>query len=405
MQGKCVVLGVTGGIAAYKAAEIVSTLKKRGVDVWCVMTENATRILPAQTLETLSGHPVAVHLFQREAPWEVEHIALAQRADVFLIAPATANFLGKMAGGIADDMLTTTVMATRAPVLIAPAMNTAMWENAATQHNVAVLASRGVRFVQPASGRLACGDIGVGKLADVGDIIAAVEGILCDKKDLTGARILVTAGPTREPLDPVRFLSNHSSGKMGYELARRAQQRGAEVVLVSGPVNLAPPPGVEVVGVQTAQQMYESIMQRLEGVDAVIKAAAPADFTAQTISDTKIKKQPGQQEMVVRLVVTPDIAKAVGEKKGNRVLVCFAAETGDGRQNALDKLVRKHADYIVLNDVTRPGAGFGVDTNIATIYGADGTCRELELMPKSQLADCILDTAKDKILARVNGGR
>lgn len=388
---KCVVLGVTGGIAAYKACELLRLLQKQGADVYVVMTKNAGRFVAPLTFETLSGHPVACDTFERPATWEVEHVALAKRADLFLIAPATANILAKMACGIADDMLSTTVLATRAPVLVAPAMNTGMWENPATQHNLSVLVSRGVRVVAPASGHLACGDSGAGKLEDVAVIAQAAMDILSgQERDMEGLRVMVTAGPSREALDPVRYISNRSSGKMGYAIARAAQRRGAQVTLLSGPVALSCPQGVELVPFTTTGELLERASALAAQQDVLIQAAAPADYRAREIAPQKIKKQSGAP-LTLELEENPDVAAALGAaKRPGQVFVGFAAETNDVLSHARGKLERKRLDMIVANDVTRPGAGFDVDTNIVTLLTQDG-CQELPVMSKDAVADRILD--------------
>ena len=386
----CVVLGVTGGIAAYKACEVLRLLQKAGCDVFVVMTKNACRFVAPLTFETLSGHPVACDTFERPATWEVEHVALAKRADLFLIAPATANVLAKMAAGIADDMLSTTVLATRAPVLAAPAMNTGMLENAATQENLALLRKRGVRFVMPVSGHLACGDEGSGKLADPGTIAEAALAVLRKKQDLAGLRVAVTAGPTREPLDPVRYLTNRSSGKMGYAIARAARERGAEVTLLSGPVSLEPPVGVRLVRFETTEDLLNAALSVADGQDVVIQAAAPGDFRAETTAAQKVKKD-GSGVWALRLVENPDVAAAIGtRKKEGQILVGFAAETENLLANAGKKLARKSLDLIVANDVTKPGAGFDVETNIVTLVTAEETV-SLPIMRKEEVADRILD--------------
>ena len=388
----CVVLGVTGGIAAYKACELLRLLQKQGIDVFVVMTKNACRFVAPLTFETLSGHPVAVDTFERPATWEVEHIALAKRADLFLIAPATANIIGKMACGIADDMLSTTVMATRAPVMIAPAMNTGMWESVAVQQNIRTLEARGVQIVTPATGHLACGDSGAGKLEDVAVIADRAVSLLRRPHDLEGVRVLVTAGPSREPLDPVRYVSNRSSGRMGYAIARAAQRRGAQVTLLSGPVALDCPAGVTLVPFLTTQELLEQASALAPRQDIVIQAAAPADYRAREVAAQKIKKQ-GGEELVLHLVENPDVAAALGkEKRADQVFIGFAAETNDVLEHARTKLARKNLDMIVANDVTQPGAGFDVHTNIVTlITQADTT--PLPLLTKDEVADRILDRA------------
>lgn len=392
MKKPCVVLGVTGGIAVYKACELLRLLQKRGIDVFVVMTQNACRFVAPLTFETLSGHPVAVDTFDRPQTWEVEHIALAKRADLFLIAPATANIMGKMACGIADDMLSTTVMATRAPVLVAPAMNTGMWENAAVQQNVKTLRARGVEIVAPVSGHLACGDSGAGKLEDVAVIAERACELLFAKKDMEGLRVMVTAGPSREALDPVRYISNRSSGKMGYAIAQAAQKRGAEVTLLSGPVAIEAPQGVKLVPFTTTQELLDRASELAQEQDLLIQAAAPADYRAKEVAPQKIKKQ-GGEPMTFTLVENPDVAATLGKaKRSGQVFVGFAAETNDVLAHARDKLARKNLDMIVANDVTRPGAGFDVDTNIVTLITKDGQ-EALPMMSKAEVAQQILDRA------------
>jgi len=398
LKGKCVVLGVTGGIAAYKACCLSSRLRKAGADVYVIMTKNACEFVRPLTFETLTNHPVVTDTFARPETWEVEHIALARRADVFVIAPATANILAKMACGIADDMLSTTVLATAAPVLAAPAMNTGMWENAATQSNVETLKARGVRFIGPEGGRLACGDTGKGRMSEPEDIFAAVQEILCPKRDLEGVSVLVTAGPTREKMDPVRYITNRSSGKMGYAIAEAARDRGARVTLLTGPVNLPRPMGVKCVDVVSTQDLYDEMTARCGNYDLVIQAAAPADFTPETAAEQKIKKQ-GDGKMTLTLRQTPDIAAAVGKlKRPGQVLVGFAAETENVWDNAEKKLSKKNLDMIAANDVTEKGAGFDVDTNVVTFITKDGR-ETLPCLPKRRVADELLDRAA-KLLAR-----
>ena len=389
LQGKHVVLGVTGGIAAYKACELASRLRKAGAQVHVIMTKNACEFVRPLTFETLTNHPVVTDTFARPETWEVEHIALAKRADVFVIAPATANILAKMACGIADDMLSTTVLATKAPVLIAPAMNTGMWENAATRENVETLRRRGARFVGPEGGYLACGDTGAGRMSEPEAIFAAIEAILCPRKDLEGLSVLVTAGPTREKLDPVRYITNRSSGKMGYAIAEAAAERGAKVTLVSGPTSQETPRNVEKVSVTSTQDLYDALLARCQSADIVIQSAAPADFTPVRVSDQKIKKQ-GDGRLILELAQTPDVAAAVGRlKRPGQTLVGFAAETQAVLENAKEKLGKKNLDMIVANDVTAPGAGFDVDTNIVTFVTASGM-ETLPCMEKRRVADELL---------------
>lgn len=390
LAGKCVVLGVTGGIAAYKACELTSRLRKAGAQVYVIMTKNACQFVAPLTFETLSNHPVATDTFARPETWEVEHVALAKRADVFVIAPATANILAKMACGLADDMLSTTVLATRAPVLVAPAMNTGMWDNPATQENVERLQQRGVHFIGPEGGFLACGDTGAGRMSEPKDIFDAIEKLLAMQQDLAGLSVLVTAGPTQERLDPVRFITNRSSGKMGYAIAAAAAARGASVTLVTGPTSLPIPQGVNAVRILSTQELYGQMLALCPKMDVVIQAAAPADFTPETVADQKIKKQ-GNEPLVIRLTQTPDVAAAVGKtKKEGQTLVGFAAETNDVLQNAQKKLAKKNLDLIVANDVTAPGAGFDVDTNIVTFVTQDGL-EKLPKMKKAEVADALLD--------------
>ncbi len=390
MNGKSVVVGVTGGIAAYKAAELVSRLKKDGLDVHVILTQNACEFITPLTFESLSSNPAVTDTFRRDAPWEIEHIALAKRADVFVVAPATANFMAKYAGGIADDMLTTTVLATKAPVLLAPAMNTNMYLHPATQANLETLRSRGVFTVGPGSGLLACGDEGAGRMAEPIEIRDAVLRLLGQGGPLAGRRLLITAGPTREPLDPVRFLTNRSSGRMGYAIAAEAMRRGAAVTLVTGPVNLPPPPGATVVPVETTAQMYDAALAAFDGCDAAILSAAPADYRPAEVAPQKMKKRDGQP-LSLDLVENPDIAAALGARKnaGQR-LVIFAAETENLIAHATAKLARKGADLAVANDVTQPGAGFDVATNRVTFVTADGA-EALDTLPKTEVAAALLD--------------
>lgn len=389
LQGKNVVLCVTGGIAAYKAADLVSRLKKLGAEVDVLMTASACEFITPLTLEVLSGRRVVTDMFDRDFPWEVEHISLAKKADVFVIAPATANFIGKAAHGIADDMVTTTYLATKASVVVAPAMNTGMYTNPVVQANMELLRARGVRFVEPEAGRLACGDVGKGKLADPAVIAEAILAA-ATPQDLAGLSVLVTAGPTREAMDPVRFLSNHSTGKMGYAIAEHAQRRGARVTLVSGPVSLPHPAGVEVVPIQSACDLREAVISRLPETDWVIKAAAVGDYRPAVCADDKLKKKEG--DMSVTLVRNPDILAEIGEKKRPDQTVCgFSMETRDLLQNSRAKLEKKNCDMLVANNLKTAGAGFAHDTNVATLLYRDGSSEPLELMQKESLADIILD--------------
>ena len=391
LKEKRIVLGVSGGIAAYKACDLVSRLKKRGAQVRVVLTKHACEFVPPLTFETLSGNPAYTDAFDRK--FEIEHVALAKWADAVVIAPATANILAKMAAGIADELLSTTLLAATAPVLAAPAMNTAMWKNPATQANVKTLAERGVTFVGPESGVLACGDADVGRMSEPAQIVDALDALLNPSvRDLEGRRVLVTAGPTVERIDPVRYITNRSTGKMGYAIAEAAVARGAIVTLVSGPVDLDAPKGAELVKIESSAQLCEAVLARASEMDAVIQAAAPADFTPETVAEKKIKKT--GDEMSLKLVPTTDVAAELGRRKRpGQVLVAFAAETNDVEDNARGKLVRKNADLVVANDVTRPGAGFGADTNIVTLVTRDGLA-PLPKQSKRAVADAILDRVR-----------
>jgi len=388
LKGKQIVLGVTGGIAAYKAVELLRLLTKAGADVHVIMTRSAQEFIAPLTFQTLSANPVHTELFNLIAEREIGHIALADRADLFVIAPATANFVGKIASGIADDMLTTTVMATKAPVLIAPAMNVNMYTNPVYRGNEDRLRSYGYQFVPPETGALACGWKGEGKLAAPESIFEAAAAAL-SPKDLRGQTIMITAGPTREEIDPVRFISNHSSGKMGYALAKAAQRRGARVILVSGPVSLPAPFGVELVYVDSARQMQSVVMDQVGECTAVIKAAAVADYCSRERSGEKIKKK--DEELSLELVKTPDILAGLGRLDKRPFLVGFAAETGNLDEFAARKLKEKNADLIVANDVSQSDAGFNVDTNRARLLFRDGRVLEYPLMSKDALATVILD--------------
>jgi len=384
-----VIVGVTGGIAAYKAAELVSLLGKQGHAVRCIMTDAAQQFITPLTLQTLSGNPVYTSMFQmQENPeWQVEHIGLARWADCVLIVPATADFIGKVAHGLADDLLSTCVMATAAPVFFAPAMNDQMYANPLVQRNIDILREAGYGFVDPVEGNLACGTSGKGKMASPERIAAVLETLR--EQDMKGVRLVVTAGPTREVLDPVRYLTNHSSGKMGYAIARQAANRGADVVLVSGPSSQAVPANVTLVPVQSACDMFEAVKQQYAQADIVIKAAAVADYRPKTVASQKIKKSDG--DMVLELERNPDILAWLGEHKNHQILMGFAAETNDVKQHALGKLRRKHLDFIAANDVTQQHSGFGKDTNQITVYGADGSVHELPVLSKEDAADCLLN--------------
>jgi phosphopantothenoylcysteine decarboxylase/phosphopantothenate--cysteine ligase len=389
LADRCVVLGVTGGIAAYKAVEVASRLRKLGATVYVVMTRAAANFVTPLTFREISGNPVVTTLWDEPKMWNVEHIALAARADLFLIAPATANVIGKLAAGIADDMLTTAAMATTAPVLLAPAMNCDMYRNPVVQANLARLAGLGYHILPPDDGPLACGAEGPGRLPDPAVIVEKAAALLGAGGDLHGKKVLVTAGPTREAIDPVRYIGNRSSGKMGYAVARAAAARGADVVLVAGPTALTPPPGVRVVPVETAAEMLAAVLAEYGGCDVVVKAAAVADYRPLSPAVHKIKKQGG--ELTLALTKTEDILAELGRRKQGQVLVGFAAETRDLAANAGEKLARKNLDMVVANDVTRPGAGFGGDTNIVRLLYRDGRAEDLGLMSKDALAVMILD--------------
>ena len=389
-MSKTVVLGVSGGIAAYKACDVVSRLRKENIQVNVIMTKHATEFVSALTFQSISQNPVAVEMFEPVTNWDIEHISLAKKADIFLIAPATANVIGKIANGIADDMLSTTVMATKAPVVIAPAMNTNMYENPVTQANIQKLKDLGYIFIEPGYGRLACGDLGPGKLAEPDLIVENIKFLLNKTDELKGKNVLVTAGPTQEAIDPVRYITNKSTGKMGYALAYQAALMGAKVTLVTGPTNLEIPFGIsEVIKVKSAQQMYEAVTSSFDEMDIVIKSAAVADYKPKNISDSKIKKS--DSDLVLELDRNKDILFELGKLKTKQVLVGFAAETDDLIANAQKKLAKKNLDFIVANDLKQEGAGFAGDTNIAKLLFADGNIQELPIMTKNQLSKEIYD--------------
>lgn len=389
LKGKTVILGVTGSIAAYKAANLASLLKKQHADVHVIMTENAKQFITPVTFETLTGNKCLTDTFDRNFQFEVEHVELAKRADLVLIAPATANIMAKLAHGLADDMLTTTVLACQCPKLIAPAMNTRMYENPVTQDNQELLRRYGWQVIEPERGHLACGDTGKGKFPDERLIVEHVLNEAALEKDMKGLHVLVTAGPTMEAIDPVRFLSNHSTGKMGYAIAAVCRRRGASVTLVSGRTNLSTPAGVEKVCVQSAQEMFEAVASRAAKQDMIIKAAAVADYRPASVSDQKVKKKDGDMSLVLER--TQDILAWLGEHRTkNQVLCGFAMETQDLVAQARAKLVRKHVDLIAANNVKVAGAGFGTDTNVVTLITEDGI-RELELMSKEEVAVRLTD--------------
>ncbi len=391
LQGKKVVLGVSGGIAVYKAVELLRLLTKAGADVDVVMTRNACEFVTPLTFQTLSGNPVHTDLFSLQQEQEIDHISLADRADLFILVPATANLVGKIAQGLADDLLTTSVMATKATVLIAPAMNSNMYDNPIYQRNQKELAELGYHILEPATGALACGWEGKGKLPAPEVIFAAAESVMTPK-DLTGCRIMVTAGPTREEIDPVRYISNYSSGKMGFAIATVAQRRGAQVTLISGPSSLTVPAGVRSIAVTSATEMHTAVFDQLDGIDVVIKAAAVADYRPVSPATQKMKKT--ADDLTLTLEKNRDILFDLGQQKGERVLVGFAAETEKLLAHATDKLKRKNLDLIVANDITGDGAGFDVDTNIVRLLHADGLVEELELMSKVEVAQQLLERVK-----------
>lgn len=386
---KTVVLGVTGSIAAYKAADLASALVKKGCDVHVIMTKNAANFINPITFEELTKNKCITDAFDRNFEYNVAHISLAARADVFVVAPATANLIGKLANGIADDMLTTTVAAAKCPKIISPAMNTNMFENPVVQDNIKRLEGYGFTVIPPAEGRLACGSSGKGKLPDREIILAYIEKALSEKQDLKGKKLLVTAGPTQESIDPVRFITNRSSGKMGYAVARAAMLRGADVTLVSGPVSLEPVPFVKNVGVVTAREMFEEVTALCRDCDIIIMAAAVADYRPAKISENKIKKT--DENAITELERTDDILKRLGESRREGQIICgFSMETENALENSRKKLLSKHADMIVCNNLRDSGAGFAVDTNKVTIITKDGD-EPLELMSKGCVADKILD--------------
>lgn len=388
LQGKTIVLGVSGGIAVYKAVELLRLLTKAGAEVHVVMTKSAQEFVTPLTFQTLSGNPVHTDLFNLYQEQEIGHISLADRADLFILAPATANLIGKVAQGLADDLLSTSVMATKAPVLVVPAMNTNMYENPIYKKNEKFLVEMGYHILEPASGMLACGWEGKGKLPDPEQIFAAAVGALTPK-DMLGCRVLVTAGPTREEIDPVRYVSNYSSGKMGFAIAEIAVRRGAHVTLVAGPTNLTVPVGVQCVPVSSAVEMRDAVMARYDATDIVIKAAAVADYGMAERATQKMKKQ--GEDLTLKLKKNPDILAELGQNKGDHILVGFAAETERLLAHAAEKLQKKNLDLIVANDVTKPGAGFDADTNIVRLLFADGRIEELELMSKHSVAEQLLD--------------
>ncbi len=393
LKDKTILLGVTGGIAIYKSVDLVSRLKKAGANVEVVMTDAAREFVSPLTFQTMSENVVHNDMFNLLGQVDVEHISLAQKADVILIAPACANTIGKIANGIADNLLTTIVMAATSKTVFATAMNTKMLENPIVQENIDKLKNLGYEFIEPTVGMLACGDYGSGKMAEPQNIVEYLESFFT-KKDLEGQKIIVTAGPTREAIDPVRYMSNHSSGKMGYSIAKNAANRGAEVVLISGPSSIEPPLGVKFLSVVTTDDMFKAVESEFEYSDVLIKAAAPSDYKAEDISVEKIKKKIDTDSISIRFVKNPDIARHFGNIKKNRIVVGFAAETSKLHEYAFEKLEKKNLDFIVANDVNREGAGFDGDTNIVSIIDRQGDTIEYPKMDKNEVANIILDKVK-----------
>jgi len=398
LANKKIVLGITGGIAAYKAAELVRALIKTGAQVKVIMTKNAQEFITPLTMQTLSQNRVYTDMFVPADKFDMAHIELAEFADAFVIAPATANIIGKIACGIGDDLLSTTIMAQNKPTLICPAMNDKMLANPVVQENISKLKNLGYVFMESAEGELACKTKGKGRLPDIEDIVEAITNLLTPK-DLKGSKILITAGPTEEPLDPVRFITNLSSGKMGYALATAAQRRGADVTLVSGPTHLPPPPAAKIIKVRTAKEMYQAVMDHYVNATVIIKAAAVADYCPSTTAAEKIKKD--KKNISLELKNNPDIIAEVGKHKGNRILVGFAMETQNLLVNATEKLRKKKMDLIVANNLREEGAGFRTDTNVITIIDRDGKTEALGKMTKMEAADAILDRVK-KIMKKGN---
>ena len=394
LKGKTVVLGVTGGIAAYKIASLASMLVKQHADVQVIMTENATNFITPTTFETLTGNKCLVDTFDRNFQFQVEHVALAKRADIFMIAPATANVIAKVAHGLADDMLTTTFLACKKPKYIVPAMNTQMYENPITQDNLDICRRYGMHVVEPASGYLACGDTGAGKMPEPELLMEYIMQELAFEKDMAGKKVLVTAGPTREAIDPVRYISNHSTGKMGYAIAQAAARRGAEVTLVSGPVNLKAPLGVKLVPVTSAGEMFQAVTEASSSQDVIIKAAAVADYRPKYVGTEKTKKKDG--DMNLEMERTDDILAWLGNhRQPGQVLCGFSMETENMLENSQAKLEKKHVDMIVANNLKTAGAGFGTDTNVVTIITKEGA-EELAMMTKEQVAHQLLNRIMDR---------
>lgn len=391
---KCVVVGVSGGVAVYKALDVISRLRKKDVEVHVIMTKSATEFVTPLSFQSLSQNMVITDMFAEPKAWEIQHISLAKKADLMLIVPATANIIGKVANGIADDMLSTTIMATKAPVVFCPAMNTNMYENPIVQRNISLLNELGYEFIEPASGRLACGDEGKGKLQDTEIIAEETLRRLHSTKDLLGKKVVVTAGPTMVPIDPVRILTNRSSGKMGYSIAEEARDRGAEVVLISGPTSLRKPNGIKVIDIKTNEDMFNAIKNEFKDADIVIKSAAVADYKAKNYSNEKIKKTGDDLNLIFER--DRDILKTLGDMKENQILVGFAAESSNLKENAKGKLERKNLDYIVANDISNQETGFASDENKVTIISKSGEEVSLEKMSKREVAKNIFDIIKGR---------
>ncbi len=402
LKNKNIIVGICGGISAYKVVDVVSRLKKQNATVTVIMTENATKFVSPLTLRAISHEPVITDMFAEPDNWDTEHISLAQKADLFVVAPATANMLGKIAGGVADDMLTTTIMATNAPVLFVPAMNTGMYENPIVQENIIKLKQHGYKIMEPDTGLMACGTSGKGRLPEPQQIIKEILEILTPTRDLQGKRVLITAGPTVEAIDPVRFISNRSSGKMGYAIASNALKRGAEVILISGPVNIEPPAEAAFISVTTADEMYEAVMSNYASCDVMIMMAAVADYRSESVEANKIKKT--SDELVIRLIKNHDIAAELGKIKEHRILVGACAETENLLENANKKIKSKNFDLIMANDVTEEGAGFGIDTNIVQIVSDDGSITPLPIMSKFEVADHLLTSVVEIVSKRLSNG-
>lgn len=400
LKNKNILIGVTGGIAAYKVVDVVSRLKKLNANVDVIMTESATKFVGPLTFQSISQNYVSTDMFEEPKSWDIEHIALADKADIVLIAPATGNIIGKIANGIADDMLTTVIMATRAKVIFAPAMNCHMYENPIVQGNIEKLKKLNYEFIEPGTGFLACGYVGKGRMAEPVDIVEYILNSFVEKT-LLDKRILVTAGPTIEPLDPVRYMTNYSSGKMGYAIAEEASKRGGEVTLITGPTHLVPPSNVKVIKVNTTLDMLKATEKYFDETDVLIKAAAPLDYKPEKFSKEKIKKEDSNEDILkIKYVRNPDIAVKLGQKKKKQIMVGFAAETENIEEYAKEKLEKKNFDFIVANDVSKDDAGFRTDTNIVTIIDDKGNLEKYPLMSKKELSKVILDKVENLIEAR-----